>query len=135
MGAIQNSINGAIGAVAVAGRMIGNEKDSALLHGQQAADKAEEAQKDIDTAKLAKPKLERNKRLAEGEAAKANIEASNIGGKKGDKLQKRAIQANYSLEKATVALQNVEDEISTKRALIKQQQEAIKKGRAWGGNY
>ena len=30
MGAIQNSINGAIGAVAVAGRMIGNEKDSII---------------------------------------------------------------------------------------------------------
>ena len=135
MGAIQNSINGALGAVAVAGRMISAEKESALAHGQQAANTAAQATDDIAAAKLAKPKLEHDKRLAEIAADKANREASNVGGEEGEELQKKAIQASYSLEKATVALSNIKKEISTKRKLLKAQQETIQKGRAWGGNY
>lgn len=135
MGAIQNSLNQALGSVAVASRMISNEQDEKIIKGKQAFDTAQNAQKDIDTAERAIPKLQRNKRLAEQEAAKANREAGNIGGKKGDKLQKKAIQATYSLEKATIALQNAEDEISTKRKLKKAQEEVIQQGRAWGGNY
>lgn len=135
MGAIQNSINGALGAVAVAGRMIDAEKESALAHGQKAADVAAQATDDIAAAKLAKPDLERNKRKAEQVAAKANLEASNVGGEQGEELQEKAIQAHYDLRKARTALNNAQKEIRTKRALLKAQQETIQKGRAWGGNY
>lgn len=135
MGAIQNSINGALGSAAVAGRMISAEKESALAHGQKAADVAAQATDDIAAAKLAKPKLEHDKRLAEQEVFNIDREASNVGGEEGEELQKKAEAAHYSLEKATIALRNVKKEIRTKRALLKAQQETIQKGRAWGGNY
>lgn len=46
MGAIQNSLNQALGSVAVAGRMIGSEKDSALSQGASAfqQNKADESE-------------------------------------------------------------------------------------------
>lgn len=51
MGAIQNSINGALGAAAVAGRMIGTEKDSALAHGSAAFQQNKEDESELEKVK------------------------------------------------------------------------------------
>lgn len=72
MGAIQNSINGALGSVAVAGRMIGTEKESALSQGSAAFQQNKE-----DESELVKVKDAASDKFKEVQGIQKDIDTLN----------------------------------------------------------
>lgn len=133
MGAIQNSINGAIGAVAVAGRMIGNEKEEKINRGKAAVNedrelkaKEEELDNQIGDQMLANANLEAEHRAA----AYPSISSPNDP----ERNLKLASLA-YDLELGTQKLKDLEKQQNAIRAFRKNAAEQIRQGQAWGGNY
>ena len=132
-----NQVVGTLGAVGVASRMIGNEMDQSLSEGSRAADahvkdsaRAKELPGEIENADLY---LKEETRAAE--AAKAYSEAPGNPLKKRLKAADLYVQKQNSIEKAAIALQNLQDEQIAVQERLKRQAVAMQRGRKWGGKY
>ena len=132
-----SKLGGAIAAVGVASRMIGEEKNQALQQGAAAATanaedskRAKELPDEIDNADLY---LKEETRAAE--AAKAYAENPN------NKLGMRLAAADFHVEKlksidaAKIALENLQDEQTAISERLERQEAAMARGRRWGGSY
>lgn len=133
MGAIQNSINQALGSVAVAGRMIGAEKEEKINRGkaavkedQELKGKEEALETQIGEQMLANHNLE-----AEQMATAYPSESSPNDPDRNLKLASIA----YDLEIGTKALADLEKQQAAIKAFRENAAKQIKQGQAWGGNY
>ena len=133
MGAIQNSINGAIGAAAVAGRMIGNEKEEKINRGKAAVNEDRELkakEEDLDN-KIGDQMLANHNLEAE---LQGNAYPSESAPNDPDRNLKLASLA-YDLEIGKKALADLEKQQSAIKAFRENAAKQIKQGQAWGGNY
>lgn len=133
MGAIQNSINQALGSVAVAGRMIGAEKEEKINRGkaavkedQELKGKEEALETQIGEQMLANSNLE-----AEQMATAYPSEPSPNDPDRNLKLASIA----YDLEIGTKALADLEKQQAAIKAFRENAAKQIRQGQAWGGNY
>jgi hypothetical protein len=132
-----NQLVGTIGAVGVASRMIGSEMDQSLSEGSRAADahakdsaRAKELPNEIDNADLY---LKEETRAAE--MAKSKAESQSVPLKQRLKAADLYVQKQNSIEKAAIALQNLQDEQIAVQERLKRQAVAMERGRKWGGKY
>ena len=141
MGAIQNSINGALGAVAVAGRMISSEKTDALVQGAAAKEQSVETDKEaIKTAAEVDSKqleLENAEAMEKGYNEAANNVFANPNATPKERLS-AAMDANDAMDDR-LAAQVALGELFKKQTAIRERQarqkDAIERGRRWGGKY
>lgn len=147
MGAIQNSINGALGATAVAGRMISNEKEAALAHGdtafqQNQTDKSEMEKLGSVKSKHgeifdAKNKLDEAKTVADNLQDQVDYmyEDPNLTSLDRQHLEEdlgKALDDRKAAKKALSELKRKQKAIKERMA---RQETAMAKGRLWGGAY
>lgn len=133
MGAIQNSLNQALGSVAVAGRMIGNEKEQTINRGAAAVKEDRE---------LKAKEEELDKKIGEQMLANDNLEAEQAGAAYPNESAPNEPERNlklaslaYDLEVGRKALADLEKQQAAIKAFRENAAEQIRQGQAWGGNY
>lgn len=133
MGAIQNSINQALGSAAVAGRMIGAEKEEKINRGKAAVKEDEELktkEEALDT-QIGEQMLANDNLEIEQMATAYPSESSPNDPERNLKLASIA----YDLEIGRKALADLEKQQAAIKAFRENAAKQIKQGQAWGGNY
>ena len=141
MGAINNAFNQAAGAVAIAGRMIGHEKESAISRGETAvnedielAAKQKDATSEFNEAYNADYHAKKDKELLR--EMQKNPEANGISSAEDRKALAQLQRQNMDDRKAAqIALNEAGKKIIAISQMRERAAKQIEKGRAWGGNY
>jgi hypothetical protein len=129
-----NKLGGALAAVGVASRMIGDEANQKIAQGAQAQQEAVKVGDEI-------PNLKEEMDAAQAQQANVQKEEDALYGldvKSPEDAEAFAeLKQGIDLDKkmAKVALETVDAKIKARTELLKRADKAMTKGRAWGGTY
>lgn len=136
MGAIQNSLNQALGSAAVAGRMIGAEKDSALAGGTQAkqtlAEVGSQLEGDYKESNELEATLQNQKKEAEALGSMLDPNMSTEDAQAWSELRD---ELNKDQEMANLALTTLRGKIVARQSLQRRAEAQLKKAQRWGGAF
>lgn len=148
MGQIQNSVVGALGAVGVAARMIGNEKDQTLRQGQAAQEQNKQLEIENKQAEseVAGHELDLNAAQEAYKVANQDLQAAHelradaktredtdyLRQQEGNAFL-RKVTAGADIAKAEEALQVLQDKINARNFMMENNQKAIVRAQRWGG--
>lgn len=148
MGQIQNNVNGALAAIGVASRMIGNEKDQTLRQGESAQEQNKQleienkqAEKEVagheldlnaaqEAYKVANQDLQAAHELRAD--AKTREDTDYLRQQEGNAFL-RKLNAGADIAKAEEALQVLQDKIDARNFMMENNQKAIVRAQRWGG--
>lgn len=129
-----NKLGGALAAVGVASRMIGEEANQKIAQGAQAQQEAVKVGDEM-------PNLKEEMDAAQAKQANAQKEEDALYGldvKSPEDAEAFAeLKQGIDMDKkmAKVALETVDAKIKARTELLKRADKAMAKGRAWGGTY
>lgn len=131
-----NQIAGALGAVGVASRMIGAEKDSALAGGTQAkqtlAEVGSQLEADYKESDELEATLQNQKKEAE---ALGSMLDPNMSKEDAQAWVELKDELNKDQEMANIALTTLKGKIVARQSLQHRAEKQLKKAQRWGGSY
>lgn len=129
-----SKLGGAIAAVGVASRMIGDEKNQAIAQGAQAQ---QEALKAGEEAPALKKEMEQaiaqNENVAKEEAALRDLKVTSP--EDADAFIELNQSVDMDKKMAQMALKTVQGKIEARTEMLERAGKAIARGRSWGGGY
>ena len=127
-------LGGALAAVGVASRMIGDEKAQAIAHGAQAQQEALKVGEQMPALKEEMDKaIAQNENAAKEEAALRDLKISSP--EDVDAFMELSDGVNLDKKMAETALDTVRGKIQARTELLQRAEKAMAKGRSWGGAF
>lgn len=129
-----SKLGGAIAAVGVASRMIGDEKNQAIAQGAQAQQEAVKAGEEMPALKKEmEAAVAQNENVAKEEAALRDLKVTSP--EDVDALIELNEGVDMDKKMAQVALSTVQAKIEARTELLERAEKAMARGRRWGGGY